>query len=217
MAGSGSGNPNMASGEATKLRVARLPESQLSEQLRAVRDNLVGAFDGLEVLGFRGELTVICPPELVIDVLRHCRDDAGLSCELLADLSGVHWPAGRREEVAEETTGWPRYELGDEAGRIELDYIVRSLRHNHVFRLRTSLPDDEPRMPTATGVYRSAEIMERELFDFFGVEFEGHPDLRRILMPEEWQGYPHRKDYPLGGVEVQYKGATIPPPDQRSY
>jgi NADH-quinone oxidoreductase subunit C len=182
-----------------------------------VRDNLVGAFDGLEVLGFRGELTVICPPELVIDVLRHCRDDAGLSCELLADLSGVHWPAGRREEVAEETTGWPRYELGDEAGRIELDYIVRSLRHNHVFRLRTSLPDDEPRMPTATGVYRSAEIMERELFDFFGVEFEGHPDLRRILMPEEWQGYPHRKDYPLGGVEVQYKGATVPPPDQRSY
>lgn len=217
MAGSGSGNPNMASGEATKLRARSIPEIQLSEQLRKVRDNLVSAFDGLEVLAFRGELTLVCPPELVIDVLRHCRQDPELSCELLADLTGVHWPSGQREEVAHETTGWPRYEFGNEAGRIELDYVVRSLRHNHLFRIRTSLPDDEPRMPTASDVYRSAQIMEREVFDFFGVDFEGHPDLRRILMPEEWQGHPHRKDYPLGGVEVQYEGATIPPPDQRSY
>jgi NADH-quinone oxidoreductase subunit C len=217
MPGSGSGNPNMASGEATKLRARRLPESQLSAQLRGVRDALVAAFDGLEVLGFRGELTLVCPPELVIDVLGHCREDPALACELLVDLSGVHWPAGPREEVAQETTGWPHYEPDDEAGRIELDYIVRSLRHNHVFRIRTALPDDDPRIPTATGIYRSAEIMEREVFDFFGVHFEGHPDLRRILMPEEWQGHPHRKDYPLGGVEVQYQGATVPPPDQRSY
>jgi len=60
-------------------------------------------------------------------------------------------------------------------------------------------------------------VMEREAYDFLGVDFEGHPDLRRILMPDEWEGYPHRKDYPLGGVEVQYHGATVPPPDQRSY
>jgi NADH-quinone oxidoreductase subunit C len=66
-------------------------------------------------------------------------------------------------------------------------------------------------------IYRSADVMEREAYDFFGVDFEGHPDLRRILMPDEWEGHPLRKDYPLGGVEVQYHGATVPPPDQRSY
>ncbi|HEX6255734.1 MAG TPA: NADH-quinone oxidoreductase subunit C [Euzebyales bacterium] len=217
MAGAGSGNPNMASGEATKLRSRSVPEAQLSDRLRQVRDRLTATFDGLEVLGFRGELTVVCPAELVPDVLRHCRDDADLSCEMLIDVSGVHWPAGQREERAEETTGWPRYEFGDEAGRIELDYIVRSLRHNYVARIRTFLPDDEPRMASVAGIYRSADFMEREVFDFFGVDFDGHPDLRRILMPEEWEGHPHRKDYPLGGVEVQYEGATIPPPDQRSY
>ncbi len=217
MAGSGSGNPNMASGEAVKLRSRTVPEAQLSDQLTAVRDRIAEEFDGLEVLGFRGELTLVCEPAQVPDILRLCRDDPALSCELLADLSGVHWPGGPREEVAQETTGWPRYEIGDAVGHIEIDYVLRSLRHNHVFRIRTLLPDDEPAIASVAGIYRSAEIMEREVYDFFGVDFTGHPDLRRILMPEEWEGHPHRKDYPLGGVEVQYEGATIPPPDQRSY
>ncbi len=217
MAGSGSGNPNMASGEATKLRMRHLPETQLGDRLLAVRDRIVAEFDGLTISGFRGELTLECAPGQVRGILTLCRDDAELSCELLSDLSGVHWPGGLRDEVAEETTGWPRYEFGEEAGRIELDYIPRSLRHNLWFRIRTFVPDDEPRIGTVSDIYRSAEIMEREVYDFLGVDFEGHPDLRRILMPDEWQGHPHRKDYPLGGVEVQYQGATIPPPDQRSY
>ncbi|CAN5912403.1 hypothetical protein BH23ACT10_BH23ACT10_09010 [soil metagenome] len=215
---SGTGNPNMAARESTKLRSSTLPEAQLGERLARVRDRIVAEFDGLEVSGFRGELTLVCQPERVPDILRLCRTDPDLSCELLADLSGVHWPGGVTEERAEETTGWPRYEVGDDGGgRIELDYMVRSLRHNHVFRIRTALPDDAPRMTSVTDVYGSAEIMEREVFDFFGVDFDGHPDLRRVLMPDEWQGHPHRKDYPLGGVEVQFEGATIPPPDQRSY
>jgi NADH-quinone oxidoreductase subunit C len=217
MPGSGSGNPNMASGEAVKLRSGGLPEVQLSEHLRRVRDRLVAQFDGLEVLGFRGELTLICAPEQVADILVFCRDDEELSCEMLSDLSAVHWPGGQRHEVAEETTGWPHYTSEETAGRIEIDYMLRSLSANHVFRLRTFLPDDAPRIASVAGIYRSADIMEREVYDFFGVDFDGHPDLRRILMPDEWQGHPQRKDYPLGGVEVQYKGATIPPPDQRSY
>lgn len=217
MPGSGSDNPNMASGEGVKLRSRGVPEVQLSEQLMRVRDRLVGQFDGLEVLGFRGELTLICAPEQVPDILVFCRDDDELSCEMLADLAGVHWPGGRRREVAQETTGWPDYQSEDEPGRIELDYMLRSLRHNHVFRLRTFISDDEPRIASVAGIYRSADLMEREAYDFLGVDFDGHPDLRRILMPDEWQGHPHRKDYPLGGVEVQYHGATVPPPDQRSY
>lgn len=217
MPGSSSGNPNMASGEGIKLRSRGLPDVQLSEQLMRIRDRLVAQFDDLDVLGFRGELTLICAPEQVPDILVFCRDDDELSCEMLSDVSGVHWPGGARHEVAVETTGWPHYETEDEPGRIELDYMLRSLLHNHVFRVRTFLPDVAPRIASVAGIYRSADIMERELYDFLGVDFEGHPDLRRILMPDEWEGHPHRKDYPLGGVEVQYKGATIPPPDQRSY
>ena len=214
--GIGSGNPNMAAGEHTAM-VDSAIDVQLSEHLRRVRDRLLAAFPDSGVSGFRGELTVEVSSDEIVDVLTYCRDEPDLHCEMLSDVSGVHWPAGKRRESAQETTGWPTYEIGDEAGRIELDYIVLSLEHNHRFRIRTHIPDDAAVIGSVSGVYRSAIFMEREAYDFFGVEFSGHPDLRRILMPDEWQGHPLRKDYPLGGVEVQYKGATIPPPDQRTY
>ncbi len=214
--GVGSGNPNQAAGEATKL-IERGIEIGLAEPLRQLRDRLVGAFDELEVSAFRGELTLKAHPAQLIELVRFCRDDEDVACELLADLSGVHWPGGQKRESAQETTGWPAYEIGDEDGRIELDYILYSITHNHRFRVRVDLDDKEPRIASVSELYASALFMEREVYDFFGVEFEGHPDLRRILMPDEWEGHPHRKDYPLGGVEVQYKGTTIPPPDERSY
>jgi NADH-quinone oxidoreductase subunit C len=217
--GTGSANPNMAAGEYAALVGAGV-EVQLPERLRTVRDHLLDALGDdviTETRGFRGELTVVVQPDRIREVLRLCRDDPILRCELLADLCGVHWPEGKRLEGAQETTGWPTYEFGDELGRIEVDYIVYSVTHNHRFRIRVLLPDENPRLPSVTGVYASANFMEREVYDFFGVEFDGHPNLRRILMPDEWEGHPHRKDYPLGGVEVQYKGATIPPPDERLY
>jgi NADH-quinone oxidoreductase subunit C len=82
-------------------------------------------------------------------------------------------------------------------------------------RLETAVPAEDPRVPSVTSVYPTADWQERETYDFFGVIFEGHPNLTRILMPDDWEGYPQRKDYPLGGVPVEYKGAEIPPPDQR--
>jgi NADH-quinone oxidoreductase subunit C len=204
-----------AAPEQIHLREAAL-DIQLSDHLRALRDHLVGAFADLEVIGFRGELTLIARPERLIELLHFCRDDPDVRCEYLMDLSGVHWPGGQFSDQAHETTGWPTL-ISEREGRVEVDYILYSVTHNHRFRIRVTMPDEAPELPSATGVYASANFMEREVFDFFGVHFVGHPDLRRILMPDEWEGYPHRKDYPLGGVEVQYKGATIPPPDQRHY
>lgn len=214
--GVGSGNPDMAKGEFVKLRERGI-EVQLSPELAALRDRLVAAFDTLEAEGFRGELTVIAQARQIVDLLTFARDDATVRCELLADLTCVHWPGGKRVEAAQETTGWPAYEVGDEQGRIEVGYILYSITHNHRFRVRVFLDDEAPQIPSVTGVYPAANFMEREAYDFFGVTFTGHPNLTRIEMPDEWVGHPLRKDYPLGGVEVQYKGATIPPPDQRSY
>ena len=208
--------PDMSAGEEAAMREADI-EVQLSDVLRRLRDHLVAAFDALEVEAFRGELTLIAPAGSVLDVLRFCRDDPDVKCELLADLTGVHWPGGTRTENQQETTGWPNYEFGQAEGRIQADYILYSLTHNHRFRVRVNLPDSEAVLPSATSLYASADFMEREFYDFFGVHFDGHPNLKRLHMPEDWNGHPLRKDYPLGGIDVQYKGATIPPPDQRHY
>ena len=78
-----------------------------------------------------------------------------------------------------------------------------------------SVTAENPRLPSVTQVYPTADWQERETYDMFGIIFDGHPNLTRILMPDDWEGFPQRKDYPLGGVPVEYKGAEIPPPDQR--
>ncbi|WP_165492066.1 NADH-quinone oxidoreductase subunit C [Egibacter rhizosphaerae] len=218
MGGPGTANPNMAGGEATQLReLWREDTHELDPELAALRDHIFAAFGDLDTEVFRGELTFLVEPERLPDLVRFCKEDADVRCELLSDLSGVHWPGGSRVERAAETTGWPNYETEESEGRIEVDYIMRSITHNHVFRIRTHVSDEEPRMGTVTDLYSAALFMEREVYDMFGVVFEGHPELVRILMPEEWEGHPHRKDYPLGGVEIQYKGGSISPPDQRQY
>ncbi len=208
--------PDVASTEQRNLREAGL-DLPLGPELRALRDRLVERYPELEVLGFRGELTLIAPPTVIPELLRFCRDDPAVRCELLSDLSCVHWPGGVSRDNSQETTGWPTF-THEGAGQIEVDYLLRSVTHGHRFRLRTCVPDEGASVPSATGVYGSASFMEREAYDFFGVRFEGHPDLRRILMPDEWEGHPQRKDYPLGGVDIDYKGGqVISPPDQRKY
>ena len=189
---------------------------QLSEQLAAVRDRLAGAFGSLEFDGFRGELTVIATPEVLVDLARFAKTDPELACELLSDVSAVHWPGGTREHQGQETTGWPTYSI-EEDGRVDLLYVFRSVRRNHWFRVKVTVPDERPAVPSLVPVYRSANVLEREVYDLMGVTFSGHPRLERVFMPEDWEGHPLRKDYPLGGVEVQYKGATVPPPSERQY
>jgi NADH-quinone oxidoreductase subunit C len=192
--------------------VAGLPLS-----LEVLEARLAEHFDGLSFDLQHGELTVFAQPQQLVELLTFCRDDEQLSCEMLSDLAGVHWPAG--DHVVERqvsTTGWPEYRVSRERGVIEVDYVLRSITRNHRLRVSVGTDDTDPRLPSVVGVYPTANYHEREVYDFFGVEFEGHPNLQRILMPDDWLGHPHRKDYPLGGVDVEYKNDKfIPPPDER--
>jgi NADH-quinone oxidoreductase subunit C len=185
--------------------------------LEAIAERITSHVPGLQTDITHGELTVHADASTIHDVLAFARDDADLDCRVLADLGGVHWPAG--EHVIDRqpsTTGWPEYRVSRDAGVIEVLYILRSFSRNHWFRVSVGVPDDDPVLPTATDLFPTANFHEREVWDFFGVRFDGHPGLTRILMPEDWVGHPHRKDYPLGGVDVEYEhGAFIPPPQRR--
>ena len=143
----------------------------------------------------RDELTLYVTKEHIRSVARTMRDDPALRFELLANLSGVDY-------------------IGS-VNRFHVVYNLTSMTYRRQVRLETSASLDDPHVPSVTGVYPGADWQERETYDMFGVIFDGHPALTRILMPDDWDGYPQRKDYPLGGIPVQYKGATIPPPDER--
>lgn len=184
--------------------------------LESLADHIVARFPDVTTDITHGELTVHATAELVRDLLTFARDDETLRCAVLADLSGVHWPAG--EHVIDRqpsTTGWPQYRVSREAGVIEVLYVLRSLQRNHWFRVSVGTDDTAPTLPTVTDIFPTASFHEREVFDFFGVIFEGHPGLTRILMPDDWLGHPHRKDYPLGGVNIDYDHDKFIPPPQR--
>ena len=148
-----------------------------------------------DVLEARGEVTITVDRERLLDTLRALRDDPELRLDFLSDVSCTDWP-GRDPRI------WMAYHLA-------------SWEHFHRVRVKVGLSGDDLRIPSAVEVFPAADWQEREVYDFFGVTFNGHPDLRRILMPEEWEGHPLRKDHPLGGVPTMYKGAFVPPPDER--
>ncbi|THV40823.1 NADH-quinone oxidoreductase subunit C [Glycomyces buryatensis] len=143
----------------------------------------------------RGELTIHVAPDRVADVCQSMRDDENLRFELCSSVSGVDYP--------------------EQANRLHVVYHLTSMTYRRRVRLETAVSLDHPVVASVTAVYPTADWQEREAYDMFGVVFEGHPHLTRILMPDDWEGYPQRKDYPLGGIAVEYKGAHIPPPDER--
>ena len=183
----------------------------------AIAARITERFPEVEATEAYDELTLHVAPGQLVALLAFCRDDEELDTALLSDLSGVHWPAGDHIiERQPSTTGWPEYRVSRDQGMIEVLYILRSLTRNHWFRVSAATPDDAPRLPSVTGVFATANYHEREVYDFFGVVFDGHPDLTRILMPDDWLGHPHRKDYPIGGIDIPYKNDKfIPPPDER--
>jgi NADH-quinone oxidoreductase subunit C len=153
--------------------------------------------DALEkVVVDRGEVTFHVRREQLVEVMTALRDDPALRFEMCMGVSGVHYP----------------HEDGRELHAV---YPLMSVTHNRRVRVEVSCPDGDPHIPSVTSVYPSNDWHERETFDFFGLVFDGHPALTRIEMPDDWPGHPQRKDYPLGGIPVEYKGAQIPPPDER--
>lgn len=148
-----------------------------------------------DVLVARGEVTVTISRGDLRETLRALRDASELAFGVLADVSCTDWP-GRDPRV------WMAYHL-------------YSMEHGHRVRVKAGLPPDDLRIESVAADFHTANWQEREVYDFFGVLFDGHPELRRILMPDDWEGHPLRKDHPLGGVPIQYKGAFVPPPDER--
>ena len=144
----------------------------------------------------RGEITFYVARERVLDLCRTLRDDEALRFELCSSVSGVDYGP-------------------DVVHRLHVVYQLLSMTYRRRIRLEVSLDVDDAHVPSVVEVYPTADWHERETWDMFGVIFDGHPALTRILMPDDWDGHPQRKDYPLGGIPVEYKGAQIPPPDQR--
>ncbi|WP_371781367.1 NADH-quinone oxidoreductase subunit C [Streptosporangium subroseum] len=154
-------------------------------------------FDAVErVVVDRDELTFHVKRERLLDVAQILRDDPALRFELSLGVSGVHYP----------------HLVGE-----ELHAVIHlcSITHNRRLRVEVSCPDDDRHIPSTVSVYPTHDWHERETWDFFGIIFDGHPALTRIMMPDDWDGHPQRKDYPLGGIPVEYRGAEIPAPDQR--
>ncbi|QLE72670.1 NADH-quinone oxidoreductase subunit C [Streptomyces rectiverticillatus] len=154
----------------------------------------------------RGELTFHIAREHLPRAARTLRDDPALRFELCTGVSGVHFPGAASDQTASDQN------VGRELHAV---YHLRSITHNRLIRLEVSAPDADPHIPSIVDVYPTNDWHERETYDFFGIVFDGHPALTRIMMPDDWQGFPQRKDYPLGGIPVEYKGARIPAPDER--
>ena len=144
----------------------------------------------------RGEITFHIRRDDLPFVAQMLRDDERLRFEFCSGVSGVNYP--------------------DDTGReLHAVYDLLSMTYNRRVRLEVSIPDADPHLPSLVSIYPTIDWHERETWDMFGIIFDGHPGLTRILMPDDWPGHPQRKDYPLGGIPVEYKGGTIPPPDER--
>jgi NADH-quinone oxidoreductase subunit C len=149
------------------------------ERLRAELPDAV-----LATSEFRGQLSIVVAREAIVEVARFLRDDPELSYNFLENLCGVDY-------------------LGRDP-RFEVVYHLISHSNRHRVCLKVGLPESDPSVPTLTTLWSTANWQEREAYDMFGIIFTGHPSLERILMPEEWEGFPQRKDVPLGGEEVAF-------------
>lgn len=133
-----------------------------------------------------GDAVVHATPENLVQVAQFLKDDPELKLDYLSHISGVDYLEQERD---------PRFEAV---------YELHSMTHGHSARIRVGIDEDDPKVPTVTGLWASASFPERELYDMFGIEVTGHPDLRRLIMPPDWEGHPLCKDYPLVWEDIAF-------------
>lgn len=149
----------------------------------------------LHVKEFRGETTIVVAAERVTEVLDFLRVTSGLVYNMLSDISAVdYYP----NDYGDDFAGDFRPE------RFGVSYHLLSMLYNRRIRVKTFVMEEDPVVPSATVVWPAANWLEREIADMMGITFEGHPDQRRLLMPEDWNGHPHRRDYPLGKETIAF-------------
>lgn len=154
----------------------------MNTELKDIATTIKDRFQ-LEEQDFRDQAILIVPPERIIEVARALRDEFGFS--MMSDETAVDY--------------WPQ-----EEPRFHVIYNLRDVKRNLLMMLRAPLNGNAPHLETMETVFPNANWFERELWDMFGIVFDGHSDLRRILMPSDWEGHPLRKDYPLGYEEVAF-------------
>lgn len=133
----------------------------------------------LDVTFFRDEVTVVVRKEDILPITRFLHSDADFFYDFLSDLCCVDYL--------------------DREPRFEIVYHLYSIKNNKRLRIKATIPSNHQVIPSVCSVWKTADWMERECYDMYGIDFENHPDLRRILLPEDWEGHPLRKDYPLKG------------------
>ena len=182
--------------------------TRLAEKLTArFEDTLSGCLTN------HNQITLVVSPSHLLTICEALRDEDDFAFSQLIDLCGVDYSAyGEINWATNETTstGFSRgrnknsVSINNEE-RFAVVYHLLSIEHNHRLRIRCYLPEENPKLPTMTKIWSSADWYEREAYDMFGILFEGHPDLRRLLTDYGFIGHPFRKDFPLeGNVEVRY-------------
>ncbi len=139
-----------------------------------------------EISKFRDQVSLTVKKDRALDVFRFLHDEPSLSFDFLKDLCGVDY-------------------LGKKETRFEVVYHLYSMEHRHMVRIKVPVSEGDCTVDSVTPVWIGADWHERECFDMYGIDFKGHPDMRRILMPEDWEGFPLRKDYPVKGPSDEFE------------
>jgi NADH-quinone oxidoreductase subunit C len=197
--GKGSGDTSGFGGLVNSATVIASTQRPYGGYFDQVADDLERAYplfsDAIEkAVVDRGELTLFIKAARLVDVAKILRDQ--LRFEMCVGVNGIHFP----EETSRE---------------LHAVYSLLSITRNQRIRLEVCVSEKDPHIPSVVDVWAGTNWHERETYDMFGIVFDNHPGLTRILMPDDWAGFPQRKDYPLGGIEIEYKGATVPAPSQR--
>ena len=164
-----------------------MSKAVLEKLLRKFPDAITATHDR------HGDDTAVVRRDQLVDVMTFLRNDEGTRFEMLSDLTGVDY-------------------LGVKEPRFEVVYHLYSLSRGHRIRIKVELGEEDPHVPSVLGLWKSANWMEREAYDLYGIRFDGHPDLRRVLLYPEFEGHPLRKDYPLEGRQP-----LIPPRPGREH